>query len=445
MDPEPEHDVGRTLPVTALLAAGTAMAVIALGVLWYLMAAGAEPERTVVMATGPVTGSYHGFGVELGRLLEAEGIVDRAEVRPTDGSVANMAMIGGRGDRADLAVVQSDTPAAETARLVALLYEEHLHVLVTKGLAEEIRTVQDLNGRTVSLGSAGSGTREVAERVLEHFRIEVGEDLAIPPEEVVEGLVDGTVEAAFLVAAVPSATVDRLCERDAVRFLGLGDAQERGNAADALALVHPTLRAATIPHSAYGLLPQRAVLTVSVSAQLIAADDLDAALVRRVTEALFQNRSRFGAADERLALATRIRERYDPGAATLPYHPGAVAFYLRQQPPFLVEYAEAISLGLTVLVGLYSGYIALREWARRRRKNRIDEFYVEATRHFIDVRNASPESLIERREALVALRHRAFVDLVNERLQADESFRILQDQIDSELRTIEALIGGSSP
>jgi TRAP transporter TAXI family solute receptor len=342
--------------------------------------------------------------------------------------------------QADFAFTQSDTPAPGDARLVASLYEEHLHILVSRELAGEIETVFDLWDRRVSLGGAGSGTRQVAERVLAHFRVEVGEDLALSPEAAAQALVERTIDAAFVATAIPSTTVEELSLLDAVRFLPLGDAQEVGNEAEGLALVFPSLHATTIPHSTYGRLPERPVLTVGVTAQLIAARDVGDPLVRRVTAAIFEHRSRLAGPDPRLAAASRIRERYRPMASTIPYHPGAVSFYVRQQPPFVVEYAETMSLALTVLVGVYSGYIALREWARRRRKNRIDAYYVEANRHFADVRTAELESLVRRRDALVELRHRAFNDLVSERLDASESFTILQDQIDSELRTIEALI-----
>jgi TRAP transporter TAXI family solute receptor len=436
-----DHTVGSNLPVTAIIAAVATVVVIAVGFASYVALSGDDADPTVVIATGPETGTYHALGVALGQLLEDEGIVHSAVILATEGSVSNMRLIGGDGGTADLAIIQSDTPANGSARLVAQLYEEHLHVLIAKRLADEIKTIHDLRGRTVSLGGLGSGTRQVAERVLAHFKVDVGEDLAIPPARMVESFLDGTLDAAFILTAIPSNIVESLCQQDAVRFLGLGDAQEVGNEADALALVFPSLRATAIPHSTYGRLPDRPVLTVSVTAQLIASSDTDPALVRRVTEALLEHRSRVGGMDPRLAVAKRIRERYEPGVSSIPYHQGAIAYYTRQNPPFLVEYAEAISLVLTLLVGCYSGYIALREWARRRRKNRIDGFYIEATRHFIDVRDASKESLVERRDALVDLRHRAFKDLVDERLDANESFTILQDQIDSELRTIEALIG----
>jgi len=439
-DSNRQKTVGSSLPVTAIIAAITGSALVVIGILGYFTLSVDGKDGQIVIATGPETGTYHALGSAFGRLLEADGIVKSAEVLVTDGSAHNMELINADGGRADFALVQSDTIPKARARLVASLYEEYLHILVATSSAEEIRTIYDLRDRRVSLGGAGSGTRQVAQRVLSHFKIGIGEDLALPPGQVAKAFTSGEIEAAFILTAIPSQIIRHLAQSDAVRFLPLGNAQEIGNEADALALVHPSLHATTIPHSTYGRLPDRPVLTMGVTAQLVVSNDVGSSMVQRVTKALFEHRSHVGVGKDELAVAQRIRERYSPGSSTIPYHPGAVAFYTRRKPPFLVEYAETMSLFLTMLVGSYSAYIALREWSRRRRKNRIDAYYVEATSHFDDVRTASIESLVERHSSLIHLRRRAFNDLVRERLDANESFTILQDQIDSELRTIEALI-----
>lgn len=436
--------VGSSFPVTAIVAAAIGCAVIIIGGLGYLSMTGKSGNRAIVIATGPETGTYHALGTAFGRLLEAEAIVGSANVLITEGSAENMNLIGGEGGRADFALVQSDTRANPQARLVASLYEEHLHVLVARDIAPEIQSIYDLHGLRVSLGGIGSGTRQVARLVLAHFKTSPSADLAIPPAGLADAFAADDLDAAFILTAIPSETIEVLARGDLIRFLPLGDAQEVGNEADALALVHPSLHATVIPHSTYGRFPERPILTIGVTAQLVASRRVEDSLVRQVTETLFEQRSNFGAGGEKLAAAQRIRERYSPGASPLPYHPGAAAYYTRRQPPFLVEYAETMSLLLTVMVGLYSAYIAFREWARRRRKNRIDAFYVEATRHFDDVLSASEESLAQRYSALVALRRKAFKDLIDERLDANESFTILQDQIDSELRSIEALISTKS-
>ena len=441
---ESESKVGSAIPLRAVIAALIACAVIVSGFLVYRLVSKGDERREIVIATGPETGTYHALGTAFARVLESENVVQAATALTTEGSVANMELIGVEDGQVQFALVQSDTPAHDDALLVASLFEEVLHLLVAKPLAGEITSVHGLAGRRVALGARGSGTRQVSLRVLEHFSVTVGEALEIPPQAALEGLLEGTVDAAFLLTAIPSPTVARLCRRDAVRFLSLGDAQEVGNEADGVSLVYPSLHGTVIPRQTYGVLPERPVSSIGVTAQLVASRRADADLVRDITDALFRYRSQLVGRDDALAVAKLIRERYQPSSTIIPYHHGAVAYYERSQPPFLVEYAEAISLGLTLLVGVYSGSIALREWMRRRKKNRIDGYYLEAVELSGDLSHASIESLRQTHDALVRLRQKAFADLVAEKLDANESFTILQDHINSELATIESLLESES-
>ena len=437
----PDQDVGSSVPILAIVASVVALVVVIGGFLGYRSLSGIDARQEIVIATGPETGTYHALGTALARVLESTGVVQSASVRATGGSVANMELIGSVDGGVDLAFVQSDTPAATRARLVAPLYSEVLHILVSKVVAGEIQSLDDLGGRPVALGAVGSGTRQLSKRVLAHFGVEVGEDLSLSPQATTAGLIDGTVHAAFVLNAIPARMVAELAEKDAIRFLSLGDAQEYGNEADALALVFPSIRGTTIPRSTYVRLPARPVRTIEVSAMLIARRDLDPNLVRSIAATIFENRSGAGGLEgNSLMVARRIREDYRPGAMTVPFHRGAVAYYHREEPSFFVEYAEAMSLGLTLLVGLYSGYIALREWMRRRMKNRIDAYLLEVERQTEDLGSLSLDDLLVHRDALDQLRHRAFSDLVTERLLADESFTIFQNHLRDESAAIEARI-----
>ena len=442
MEPKaPDHDVGSSVPVLAIVATVVALAVIIGGFYGYRTVSGDSARHEIVIATGPETGTYHALGEALARVLEGASVVESADALSTGGSVENMDLIGTEDGDVDLAFVQSDTPPATDARLVAPLYDEVLHILVSKIDSNDIRTVHDLSGKRVSLGPEGSGTRQLSKRVLAHFGIEVGEDLSLLPGEATDGLIDGSVDAIFVLTAIPSRIVAELAEKDAIRFLSLGDAQEYGNEADALALVFPSIRGTTIPRSTYTRLPVDPVRTIEVSAMLIARRDLDSNLVRTITATIFENRSgTAGLEGTGLAVARRIREDYRPGTVTIPYHRGAVAYYHREEPAFFVEYAEAISLGLTLLVGLYSGSIAFREWMRRRMKNRIDAYLLEVEKRTADLGSLSLDQLIAHRDALDEVRHRAFSDLVTERLLADESFTIFQNHLRDELAAIEARI-----
>jgi TRAP transporter TAXI family solute receptor len=437
--PAPDQNVGSSIPFVAIIATIVALAVIIGGFYAYRTLSGDEARHEIVVATGAETGTYHALGAALAQILTLMDVVESARVRSTGGSVENMEMIE-NGD-ADLAFVQSDTPPSTNARLVASLYDEVLHILVSKVAADEIHTIYDLRGQRVSLGLAGSGTRQLSQRVLDHFGVEVGEDQALSPEEAKAGLIDGSIDGAFVLNAIPSRIVNELAELDAIRFLSLGDAQEYGNEADALALVFPSIRGTTIPRSTYVRLPLDPVRTIEVSAMLIARRDLDANLVRTIATTVFENRSGDGGLEGNdLGVARRIREDYRPAAVSVPYHRGAIAYYHREEPAFFVEYAEAISLGLTLLVGLYSGSIALREWMRRKMKNRIDAYLLQVEESTAELGSLSLEELIEHRDALDEIRHRAFSDLVSERLLADESFTIFQNHLRDEFAAIEARI-----
>jgi TRAP transporter TAXI family solute receptor len=361
-------------------------------------------------------------------------------VRATEGSGENMKLLS--TGAVDLALVQSDTSASDAVRLVASLFDEALHILVSIEAAGEVERLPDLTGRRVSLGSAASGTRQVAERILQHFEVEPAEDLRLAPADAVALLETGDLDAVFILTALPSPAIATITHRERVRFLSLGDAQEQGNEADALALVFPRLHATTIPRGTYGRVPLAPVRTVGVRAQLVGRSDLDDDLIFDLTAALFARRARLNDTSHALQFGDLLSEQYVPGAGGLAYHPGAIAYYERFKPSFFVEYAEPMSLGLTLLVGAWSGTLALRGWFARTKKNRIDAYYLEVVRGAPDLSRAGRDELLARRDRLVRVRERAFNDLVAERLQADESFVIFQNHVGGELASIGRRLAG---
>jgi hypothetical protein len=139
-------------------------------------------------------------------------------------------------------------------------------------------------------------------------------------------------------------------------------------------------------------------------------------------------------------MARNIRENYQPADATIPYHPGAASYYHREEPPFFVEYAEALSLGLTLMLAIYSVFIALREWFRRRMKNRVDAYLLEVEKLASGFDHLDHDALVKQKTALEELRRDVFADLVAERLLANSAFVILQNHLRDELGAIEARI-----
>jgi len=434
--------VGTSVPGLAIIASLVAVTLIIGGIYLYRSVSTEVAYRQIVIATGSESGTYHALGKALQRVLETSNAFDSVAVQATDGSAENMRLIGGDHDpHVDLAFVQGDASPSTNARLVTTLYDEVLHILVSKSAAPDIQTIYDLQGKRVALGAAGSGTRQLSLRVLRHFGIEVKQDLIWSTADTVQGLASGTIDAAFLLSAIPSALIFDLAKADAIRFLSLGDIREVGDEAHALELVIPGLQRDIIPRSTYVRLPRKAVHTVSVTAMLIARKDLGEDLVRSITATLFGNRTgASGLEGSDLKVARKIREDYDPASGTIPYHPGATAYYHREEPPFFVEYAEALSLGLTLMLAVYSVFIALREWMRRRMKNRVDAYLLEVEKLAENYQKLNHNELVTQQGALEELRRAAFADLVAERLLADAAFIILQNHLRDELAAIEAKI-----
>jgi TRAP transporter TAXI family solute receptor len=444
-EPDTARDVGTSFSALAIMASLVAIVILAVGIYFYRSVSGEVVHRQIVIATGPETGTYYALGEALQRILENTGAIASVETRITDGSEENIRLIGGTDGDVDLAFIQGDSSPNSNTRLVTTLYNEVLHILINTSSAGEIKTIYDLQGKRVALGPAGSGTRSLSTKVLTHFGIELGEDLVLQPREAFVRLAAGSIDAAFLLSAIPSELVTELARGDKVRFLSLGKALEEGDEAHALELVIPGVKRDIIPHSTYVRIPQQATQAISVTAALVTRDDIEEELVSYITAAIFENRSGTTALEGNdLLVVRKIRENYNPTTVSIPYHTGATAYYRREEPPFFVEYAEALSLGLTLMLTIYSVFIAVREWSRRRMKNRIDAYLLRVESLVHNCETLSLDDLQGQKESLRGLRRDAFSDLIAERLLADEAFTILQSHLRDELAAIEILINQKS-
>lgn len=426
-------DVGRSFSTYAMVATIAALLALALGYYLYRSLSSETVYGEVVIATGPDTGNYHALGKALQDILERSGQFKSVTVKPTDGSLENLRLLQ-EDPGVDLAFAQADASPNTRARLLTTLYDEVLHVIVRRGGAGTMRSIYDLDGKRVSLGAEGSGTRELSRTVIEHLGIQPMEDRIANPREAAEALRKGELDGLFILAAMPSELVHQLAQEDAFRFISIGSLDGEGDEAAALELVIPGVERLVIPRATYRRLPDRPVSTIAVPAQLLARIQLDEELVREVTRSIFSYRDgNTGLEGRDLAVARQIRENYDPATATVPYHPGAIAYYNRERPPFFVEYAEALSLGLTLLLGMYSVFIAFRELLRRRMKNRVDAYLVQIEALVVERENLDKAGLAQLWSELNALRRAAIADLVGEKLLADQAYQIMQRHFSEEL------------
>lgn len=388
------------------------------------------PLRIAAGSTGSATLEY---GTELVELLARD--VDGVEPRAieTVGGVRNAEMVS--DGEAELALVPNNAPGGPELRTLAVLEEEVLHVVV-RGAGPDDPAV--LRGKRVALGPEHSGTERLALKLLAHFRIEEQElsIVHLPHTEAAEAFVAGEVDAVFCLTGLLAPAIDRMLSSPDARLLSLGPPGDPGSMLAGLRLAMPFVSAAVIPTRVYGDQPPAAVSSVGVPLLLVANDRVADDLAYEITRAVYENKVRL---IERGGGHSRLWEPPSDAELRFPLHAGARQYHHRDEPPRFLDWADTISLALTVIVLVYSSLAAFRTQRQLRRKERVDKFYARLQQVSDAVERAKTEAeLADLQRVLHEIRRQAFSDLMAERLQADESFTIFQDYLRTELADVEA-------
>lgn len=389
-------------------------------------------RRTLRIATGTRGGTFLPLGETLARSFARDIPELDVVALESPGGAASIEMIE-RGE-ADLALLSNHVEGSSALRLIAPLYQETLQIVVRREAG--IERVEDLRGRAVSTGPEGSGTESIARAVMAHFGVRAEEVRAehLTMAEARAALEAGRIDAAFMVAGMRTPAVDALLARSDMRLLSLGDPGEVGSALEGIRIDAPFFIVSAIPERAYGTQPEAPVGTVNVEALLVCAGELDADLVFRLTEALFAHKVELVAEQRLLA---HLDEHFDLSVSPYALHDGADQYLRRHEPTMLQRYTDQISLGITVAALVWSGFGAFHAARSRRRKSRIEERYEEALGIARRIRASRGAERAEAVAALHALHDRVLQDLADERLDANESFTVLQRYIAAQLREAE--------
>jgi TRAP transporter TAXI family solute receptor len=295
---------------------------------------GGSAATFLSIATGGTGGVYYPYGGAIARVLTESlpGVQATAEV--TGASVDNLKLM--QLGRVDLAFTLADTLAEAlagtgsfqstgaigTIRTVVPLYTNFTHVVARQGSG--IRTVADLRGKTVSVGSPGSGTELIADRVMSAAGLDPRADITRHTLGVAESagaLKDGKVDAFIWSGGVPTPALQDLAATPGLTMALLA----HGDLLPLLERNHGRglYRAAVIPAGSYrGVEADTAV--VGVTNVLVASSSLDEALVYDIVRVLFERKDALVAAHpEARHLAV------PPGAESspAPFHPGAVRYF----------------------------------------------------------------------------------------------------------------------
>ena len=282
----------------------------------------------MTMGTGGTAGTYYAFGGVLGQYIKNHASID-VTVVSTDGSKANIQGIDA-GDY-QLGTVQSDVMAyawagtrsfeangkIDSFRVVAGLYAESVQ-LVT--MDPEIKSVADLKGKAVSIGAPGSGVYFNAMDVLAAAGLTEADINAqyLSFGDSADGLKDGKIDAAFIVAGAPTAAITELCTTTSAYLVPID-----GDIAAKLMADSPFYTVYTIPAGTYNGQTED-VNTVTVKATLIVSASASEDDVYKLTKAIFDNASAIAAENGKGA---ELSIENATSGMTAPFHAGAAKYF----------------------------------------------------------------------------------------------------------------------
>ncbi len=296
---------------------------ILLALIMVFACASAMAELT--FTTGGTSGTYYAFGGVL-----AQYITNNTDVPVTavagNGSAANIDLLD-VGD-AQLGLVQSDVAyyaangirfeqyegaPVDTFTALAALYNETVQLVTCN---PEIKSMDDLRGKNVSIGSAGSGVYFNAMDFLAAY--DMTEEDIVPQYlsfgDSAEALKDGKIDAAFVVAGAPTTAVVDLCTTKGAYLVGLDEEHIAK-----LKELNGAYTECVIPGNTYEGIADD-VTTVAVKAIIIANGDVTDEEAYTIVSTIFENKDAIAEAHAKgleldLAYAAECGLTYHPGAA----------------------------------------------------------------------------------------------------------------------------------
>lgn len=288
----------------------------------------AETVRRLRFGAAGEGGVYREFG-ERFAALENETDNGTVELKTTAGSAANLRLL--TGEYLQLAIAQADLAQdaydqtgifadEEESRgfgAVAALYTETCQVVVRAD--SEIRTVEDLQGKTVSIGAEESGSEQNAMQILSAYGLndKLVSMVNLNYEDAEAQLKAGKIDAVFITAGAPSPVLAELAGECGIRLLNVD-----GAAAQRLISMYSAYSMVTLPAGTYSGQTED-VQTVGVKAVLLASDELPAKQVQKLTELLFSSREGL---EEQLGIPLDAEQDAVEGVG-IPFHAGAAAYY----------------------------------------------------------------------------------------------------------------------
>ncbi|HOG18593.1 MAG: NMT1/THI5 like protein [Syntrophaceae bacterium PtaU1.Bin231] len=291
-------------------------------------ASAAETTRLSIVTAG-TGGVFYVYGGAVASVVSKNVPGLNMTAESTGGSVENMKILAKK--QADLATTSADVlyqafhdfknskhfKEKVDVRALFNMYSQPHHLMALA--KSDVKTVKDLKGKRVVVGSPGSGTEVKTKMLLQALGITYKD---FTPEflsftEGAEALQDGTVAAAFLGVSYPAPAVVSLALTTPIRLIPFSDAEIA-----TISKAYPFLSKSIIPGKTYKGVDQD-TQTISVQTLVVCRADLSDDIAYKIVKTVFDRKKDL----DQIHSAFRETTLEDATSTIVPLHPGAVKFY----------------------------------------------------------------------------------------------------------------------
>ena len=361
-------------------------------------------KQHLKIAAGKPNGDSFIFAKKMAEVVNnSENNIQLSVIDSTPGTQVNLELL--RQGKAQLAMAQADVPAPPQAQIVSLLFPDMYQLIVSKDSG--IKSILDLRGKRVALPPSGGGQIKSFNFLMKHYGL-LNENLtkynvknksksssnkykfypvdSINPDE---AFCKGKADVVFHVRRAGNDSIRQLLKDCKGKLIPIEQAE-------AMKIQHPDLNEAIIPKGSYQghpPIPDKDLDTVSVNRLLLAHKDVNKKVIQKITQILYEHRqelvygckdSNFGESrnstcdNKKMPAAALISPPNNLSGTGKPIHPGAKAYYQREDPSWFERYSGVMEVLLAVAFP-FASWLAILLRENIVKKNKADDYILEVT------------------------------------------------------------------
>lgn len=287
--------------------------------------------QDLVMGTGSTGGTYFALGGAMANAIN-DKLADKKitiTAQSTGASVENMNLIN--AGEMDLGIAMNNVAAnafdgvgafsspVTNVSSIGVVYNEVYQIVANA--ATGAKNVEDLKGKKVAIGPAGSGTLGLSQKIFTAAGLDPNKDIQPQSDsfgDAATKMQDGHIDAACNVLAVPASSIIEMTISMKLAYVNISD-----DILETLQATEPYFVRKVIPAGTYDGQTED-INTITCKAALYCRADLDEETVYQITKAFYESGDVIAAAH---ATGKEVQLEGCLEGITTPIHPGAARYY----------------------------------------------------------------------------------------------------------------------